>query len=326
MKTGILLTNLGTPAAPTTKAVRKYLAEFLWDPRVVEIPRPVWWLILHGIVLRVRPKKSAKLYQAIWMEEGSPLLIYSQRLAENLQIKLNASHGLSDRDETHTVRLGMRYGQPSIENALNELRDHKVDRVIVLPLYPQYSAATTASTFDAIAKTLKKWRYIPQIKFIQQYFNHPEYITAVANSIAEQKRSNSHLVFSFHGLPKRCVDLGDPYQQQSHATAELIAAKLRLSKKDYSVVFQSRFGAAEWLKPYCDETLRSMPKQGIKDVTLVCPGFAVDCLETLEEIAQQNRETFLEAGGEKFSYIPALNDAQQHTELLVSLINNEIKF
>lgn len=324
MKTGILLTNLGTPAAPTAKAVRKYLAEFLWDPRVVEIPRPIWWLILHGIVLRVRPKKSAKLYQAIWGAEGSPLLMYSQRLAANLQTQLNASSGLASRDEEYVIALGMRYGAPSIENALNELRNHKVERIIVLPLYPQYSAATTASTFDAIAKALNKWRYIPQIKFIQQYFNHPKYIAAVANSIAEQKQANSHLVFSFHGLPKRCVDLGDPYQLQSQTTAELIAKKLQLSKENYSVVFQSRFGAAEWLKPYCDEMLRNMPKQGIKDVTLVCPGFAVDCLETLEEIAQQNREIFLQAGGERFSYIPALNDSDQHAELLVNLVNSPL--
>lgn len=307
MITGILLTNLGTPSAPTAKAVRKYLAEFLWDPRVVEIPRPLWWLILHGVVLRIRPKKSAKLYQQIWTATGSPLLVNSQRLADKLQKQLG---------DKFKVALGMRYGEPSIASALEQLRQHKVDRVVVLPLYPQYSAATTASTFDAIAAVLKKWRYVPELNFMQQYFDHPDYIAAIADSIRQQYKSDSHLLFSFHGLPKRCTDLGDPYQQQCQTTAQLVAAQLQLSSDKYSVVFQSRFGAAEWIKPYCDETLRNLPKQGIKNVTVVCPGFAVDCLETLEEIAQQNREIFLQAGGENFHYIPALNDSAAHVVML----------
>lgn len=313
MKTGILLTNLGTPAAPTAKAVRKYLAEFLWDPYVVQIPRPLWWLILHGIVLRIRPKKSAQLYQEIWLPEGSPLMVYSQRLAKKLEEKSDIK-----------VALGMRYGEPSLEQALNELRNHKVDRIVVLPLYPQYSTTTTASTFVRIGKILKKWREVPQLNFVKQYFDHYEYIAAIAETIRAQKERDSHLVFSFHGLPKSCVEKGDPYQQQCEMTANLIAANLQLTKEDYSTVFQSRFGAAEWIKPYCDETLRNLPAQGIKNVTVVCPGFPVDCLETLEEIAQQNREIFLQAGGEKFTYIPALNASDPHVELLLSLVNSPI--
>lgn len=311
MATGILLANLGTPSAPTRKAVRKYLAEFLWDPRVVEIPRPLWWFILHGIVLRVRPKKSAKLYQQIWTAEGSPLLVYSQRLAVALQRQLQ---------DKAIVVLGMRYGEPSIENALNQLHEQRVDRIIVLPLYPQYSATTTASIFDAVAAAFKKWRYLPKLDFIQQYFDQPDYIQAITDSICQQYNPEHHLIFSFHGLPQRCVELGDPYQQQCQKTAELIAANLQLSKANYSVVFQSRFGAAEWLKPYCDVTLRELPKKGIKQVSVVCPGFAVDCLETLEEIAQQNREIFLQAGGEEFTYIPALNDSVAQVDILKKLI------
>lgn len=311
MATGILLANLGTPSAPTHKAVRKYLAEFLWDPRVVEIPRPLWWFILHGIVLRVRPKKSAKLYQQIWTAEGSPLLVYSQRLVMALQKQLQ---------DKAVVVLGMRYGEPSIENALNQLHEQRVDRIIVLPLYPQYSATTTASIFDAVAAAFKKWRYLPKLDFVQQYFNQPDYIQAITDSICQQYNPEHHLIFSFHGLPQRCVELGDPYQQQCQKTAELIAANLQLSKANYSVVFQSRFGAAEWLKPYCDVTLRELPKQGTKRVSVVCPGFVVDCLETLEEIAQQNREIFLQAGGEEFAYIPALNDSVAQVDILKKLI------
>lgn len=311
---GILVTNLGTPASPTASALRKYLAEFLWDPRVVEIPRPLWWLILHGIVLRVRPKKSAQLYQKIWTPEGSPLLANSQKLVNQLNLQLTS---LSTEFK---VVLGMRYGNPSIAAALAELKQHDVKQIIVLPLFPQYSAATTASTFDAITETVKNWRYIPSIKFISHYFDHASYIDAMAENIRAQHNSKHHLLFSFHGLPKRCIELGDPYQQQCQTTAKLIAEKLQLPPEQYSVAFQSRFGYAEWLQPYCDETLRSLPKQGIKRISVVCPGFAVDCLETLEEIAQQNREIFLNAGGETFHYISALNDTDTHAEFLTQLI------
>lgn len=318
VKTGILVTNLGTPSAPTPKALRRYLAEFLWDPRVVAIPRLCWWLILHGIMLRVRPKKSAKLYQKIWTEQGSPLLLNSERLAAALQ------HALGD---DHSIALGMRYGEPSIAQALEQLRQQKIERLLILPLYPQYSTTTTASTFDAIAKTLKTWRQIPALQLIQQYHSEPAYIAALAASIENhwlQRGKDSHLLFSFHGLPQRLVTAGDPYLKHCRATVHCLTQKLGLAEKDWTLVFQSRFGATKWLSPYCDATLRNLPSLGKKHVSVICPGFAVDCLETLEEINQQNRQIFLEAGGESFHYIPALNDSFDHVSLLVGLIEKNL--
>lgn len=307
---GVLLTNLGTPSAPTTHAVKKYLAEFLSDPRVVEIPKLLWRLILHGIVLRTRPKKSAKLYEKIWQPEGSPLLIHSQRLAEKLQNIL---------PEPYKVVLGMRYGQPSIAAALNELKKYPIKSLIILPLYPQYSSTTTASTFDAVGAVLKKWRIIPEVHFISSYYGNKNYISALADSVRSQIKKD-YLLFSFHGLPQRFVDSGDPYQQQCFTTANLVAEKLQLPQEKWGVVFQSRFGKAKWIQPYCDATLKKMPAQGCKNISIICPGFSVDCLETLEEIAIQNRQFFLEAGGENFNYIPALNDTNQHAEMLAGIL------
>jgi protoporphyrin/coproporphyrin ferrochelatase len=316
---GVLLANLGTPTQATTTAVRRYLAEFLADPRIVEISKLIWLPILHGLVLRTRPQKSAKLYQKIWLPEGSPLLIYSQRLAKKLQLKLQQNHG-----GEVAIELGMRYGQPSIASALEKLKQKNIKKLIILPLYPQYSATTTASTFDAVAKTLKDWRYLPELHFIQQYYSESNYTNAVANSIKQHKPENNVLLFSFHGLPKRNTDLGDPYQQQCLTTAQTIAEKLQLPNDKWMTVFQSRFGRAEWLQPYCDQTLKELPKRGIKNISVVCPGFSVDCLETLEEIAQQNREIFLRAGGESFNYIPALNDNDEQINLLSELIRGLI--
>ncbi len=317
-KIGVLLTNLGTPSAPTPNAVRRYLAEFLWDPRVVEIPRPLWWLILHGIILRTRPHRSAKLYQKIWTDQGSPLLANSHRLAGAVQQQIDLRSEISFK-----IALGMRYGEPSIADALNNLRQQEIDRLLILPLYPQYSAATTASTFDAVSKTLQTWRRIPEITMISQYHVKPDYIAAIAASIQQQRTQISephHLLFSFHGLPQRFVDAGDPYQQQCHATVQKIAEKLQLSKEQWSIAFQSRFGKAQWLQPYCDKTLERLPAEGKKNVAVICPGFAVDCLETLEEIAMQNRDIFLAAGGENFHYIPALNHSAAHVDMLTQLI------
>lgn len=324
-KTGILLSNLGTPAAPTSQAVRQYLADFLWDPRVIEIPRPLWWLILHGIVLRIRPRRSAALYKKIWTPAGSPLLVNSQKIKIALQHALDSQTGIheSNTQTEYHVALGMRYGNPSIKDALNELRTANVSRIIILPLYPQYSATTTASTFDAVAQVLKNWRAIPELQLIDNYHQHPAYISAIAAAIKnywQQHGEEDYLLFSFHGLPKRCVTLGDPYQQQCYTTVQLVAAQLQLSAERFMVAFQSRFGAAEWLQPYCDKTLQNLPKQGHKKVAVICPGFAADCLETLEEIAQLNRQLFLDAGGEKFTYIPALNDSAAQILLLNKLI------
>lgn len=320
---GILLTNLGTPDAPTTAAVRRYLAEFLADRRVVEIPKLAWWPILHGLVLRLRPRRSAKLYQKIWTAKGSPLLIHSQQLAQNLQLALTLSSA-----KPVTVALGMRYGNPSISQAFAKFQQKNIQQLIVLPLYPQYAAATTGSTFDAVTNILKSWRFVPKFHFIQEYYTEPKYISALTAHIRTQLqhcKPNAHIVFSFHGLPKRNASLGDPYQQQCEATAQKLANKLQLPGKNWSLAFQSRFGRAEWLQPYCDQTLQRLAKRGKKNVVVVCPGFAVDCLETLEEIALQYRDVFLQAGGKHFHYIPALNASDAHVEMLMALVKKHLR-
>lgn len=318
--TGVLVTNLGTPDAPTPAALRTYLAEFLADPRVIEVPRLIWWFALHGFILRTRPKKSAGIYKKIWTEEGSPLLSISKKQAEGIQTLLNTQFSGSVK-----VELAMRYGNPSIESALEKLRAANARRILILPLYPQYSAATTASTFDAIADQLKQWRWLPEIRMVNNYYEDEGYIAAVANSIEQYWQNNSKvekLLFSFHGLPKDYVDAGDPYFDECHATAKLIAEKMNLNKDEWLITFQSRFGSREWLKPYTDKTLKSLAKEGIKSVNVICPGFSADCLETLEEINMQNRGFFIEAGGEEFSYIPALNENEEHLQALSNITIN----
>lgn len=320
---GILVTNMGTPDEPTPQALRRYLAEFLWDPRVVDLPRPLWWLILHGIILRTRPAHSAAAYRKIWGENGSPLLDISSRQVGKLRQRLEAL--LGDRV---TVALGMRYGNPSITSALEQLRHSGIQRLLVLPLYPQYSCSTTASTFDAVANHFKRWRAVPEVRFINDYHLHDDYIDALTNAVSEMWGNNApgeQLLFSFHGTPERFRDEGDPYYQQCHATAQSVATALGLEKERWQVVFQSRFGREEWLKPYTDETLKELASSGVKSVDIVCPAFSADCLETLEEIAVENRQLFLESGGEKFTYIPALNDRDDHIDALVTLITHHIK-
>lgn len=315
--TGVLLTNLGTPDAPTPQALRRYLAEFLWDSRVVEIPRPLWWLILHGVILRTRPARSAHKYQTIWTPEGSPLLAISRRQAVALAATLTERCPGSIR-----VALGMRYGNPSIAAALAELRAAGAQRLLVLPLYPQYSAATTASTFDAVATELRTWRWLPELRFVAQYHDDPGYLAALAAHMSADRAElpGERLLFSFHGLPKRNLLAGDPYHCQCHKTARLVAERLGLAPKQWAVAFQSRFGRAEWLQPYTSVLLADWAKAGVKSVDVVCPGFAADCLETLEEIALENRQTFLDAGGERYRYLPALNDAPEHIAALIGLI------
>ena len=315
---GVLVTNLGTPDAPTAGAVRRYLAEFLADPRVIEIPRWVWRLILHGVVLRIRPRRSAHAYASIWTPEGSPLLVNSQAIAAALGARWARS--VPDR---MTVALGMRYGSPSISEALLALRDAGAARVVVLPLYPQYSGATGGSTFDAVARTMSGWRRVPALRFVDHYHDDPGYVGALAASIeaawSEGGRPD-RLLFSFHGLPRRYLDAGDPYHCECRKTARLVAEALGLGPERWLVAFQSRVGREEWLRPYTDETLVEWGCERLGSVDVVCPGFPADCLETLEEIAIRGRESFVAAGGGQLRYIPALNAAPGHVEALAALV------
>lgn len=317
--TGILLVNLGSPAAPTAKAVRPYLAEFLSDPRVVEMPRWLWRIILHGVILRIRPARSAKLYRSIWREAGSPLVTTTESQARALA-GLFAERGA----EQVVVSWAMRYGAPAIGERMRELAaNHNLRELIVLPLYPQYSATTTASTLDAVNEELASWRRQPALQFINDYHDHPGYIDAVADRITAHWREHGRgdrLLFSIHGIPQRYADHGDPYPELCRASATKIARRLNLRHDEWLLTFQSRVGREPWLKPYTDETLRELPKQGVRKLDVVCPGFAADCLETLQEIDIENRERFLEAGGESFSYIPCLNDDPAHIEALASLL------
>jgi ferrochelatase len=317
-KIGVLLANLGSPTAPTTRAVRRFLKDFLWDPRVVNLPRPLWWVILHFFVLPFRPARSAKAYQKVWHEKGSPLTYLTRELTEKTADQLNAK-GI-------TTDFVMRYGEPSIANQLRAFKKAGITDLIVLPLYPQYSSTTTASIYDDLVKELNKWRHLPNIQFISDYHQDRHYITAVAESIEQAWREqdkNELLLMSFHGLPEQLTKWGDPYFHQCHKTAALIAEKLALAEKEWMIVFQSRFGKAEWLKPYCVDTLEKLPGQGIKTVDVVCPGFAVDCLETLEEIAMENKSIFMEAGGTSYRYIPALNDSEAHVNAIVNLLERK---
>ncbi|HEY5702912.1 MAG TPA: ferrochelatase [Gammaproteobacteria bacterium] len=315
---GVLLTNLGTPDAPNTRAVRKYLAEFLSDPRVIEVPRPLWWLILHGIILRFRPRSSAHAYSQVWTSEGSPLLSWGNKQARAILDELAMR-----QPGPIKIELAMRYGNPSIQSGLEKLRDCGAERILIFPLYPQYSSATTASTFDAVAAVMKTWRWMPELRMVTHYHDNVRYIEAVAESIRTywQKHGQPEiLLFSFHGLPEDYFRAGDPYHCECHKTARLVAENLELNDDQWQVCFQSRFGPRAWLKPYTDETLAELARNGIKKVNVICPGFSADCLETLEEINIRYREVFLENGGEQFEYIPALNDESRHIEALTDII------
>ena len=310
-KTGILISNLGTPQQPSTQAVRTYLKEFLSDPYVVDKPRWLWLPILYGIILNVRPKASAKKYAEIWQSEGSPLLIYTEKLKKKLQQTLIDT----------PIALGMRYGTPSLKTAIAELEQSGVKKLILLPLYPQYSLSTTASTWAAVKALLASTQIKPQL--IQDYHAYPLYIDALVQSIkafwAIEGRAQK-LILSFHGLPQSFISRGDPYYQQCQKTTALLAAKLNLKPEDYLMTFQSRLGVEKWLQPYTMESMKKLPALGIKNIQVICPGFACDCLETLEEIKMMNQAFFIAAGGEKFSYIPCLNDQETHVNLLKTLI------
>lgn len=320
-RVGILLTNLGTPDDPNPSAVRRYLAEFLWDKRVIDYPRPLWWLILHGIILRFRPRKVSAAYRSIWTDQGSPLLANTLAQAQGVAERLNTKYGDQIR-----VEAAMRYGKPSIAQALERLRSNNVRRILVLPMYPQYSGTTTASVFDGVAKALETWNWIPQLRFVNDYHDHPGYIHSLAASIREYWNKHGcaeRLLFSFHGIPKRYLLEGDPYHCQCYKTARLVADSLQLADEDWFLSFQSRLGREEWLRPYTDEVLTQYGEHGPKKVDVICPGFSSDCLETLEEMAIRNLKDFQNAGGIELNYIPALNARTEHIDFLLQLIESE---
>ncbi|MGB5630583.1 MAG: ferrochelatase [Woeseiaceae bacterium] len=318
--TGILLVNLGTPEAPTTAAVRRFLKQFLSDPRVVEYPRWLWWLILNGVILRIRPSRSAAAYREIWTDNGSPLLLHSRAIAAGVSARLG------DRADCH-VELGMTYGQPSIGSAIDKLQAVGARRLLVLPLYPQYSGTTTASVFDAVSNKIQTMRWIPEARFINQYHDEDGYIQALASSIREYWQENGrgdHLLLSFHGVPQYTLDGGDPYHCHCQKTGRLVSEALDLKEGEWTLSFQSRVGREEWLKPYTDKTVAELGKRGVGRLDVACPGFSTDCLETLEEIAMQNAGFFTEAGGESLHYIPALNARDDHIDFLAGLVERHI--
>lgn len=321
-KIGVLLTNTGTPDAPTPRAVRRYLRAFLSDKRIVKIPRLFWLPILYGLILTTRPAKSAKLYQKIWTEEGAPLRNSMHKVKQALNNELNAN---ASPQTAFYVEIGMNYGNPSIKQALAHLYKLGIDYLIILPLFPQYSNTSTGSTFDRTFSALKHWPALSDITMINNYAEDPAYINALASSLASHDyQPERHLLISFHGIPERFVKQGDPYQTQCETTAQRLAHQLGLSHDQWTLCYQSRFGFDKWLVPSLQSVLEDLPKRGKKVVDVICPGFAVDCLETLEEIAIRGRENFIAAGGETLRYIPALNDHPKHIALLAQLIFREI--
>ncbi|MGJ8670012.1 MAG: ferrochelatase [Oceanococcus sp.] len=311
-KTGVLLVNLGTPQAPTAAEVRRYLAEFLADKRVVEIPRLLWLPLLYGIILPLRCKRVAGNYAQIWLDRGSPLAVYTSDIAHALQEQLGCP-----------VVAAYRYGQPSLQTGLDALQEQGCDGIAVLPLYPQFSATTSATVFDKVSDIYRQRRDMPSLNWIAEYHADPGYIHALANSVQQHWQQNERaerLLMSFHGLPQRNVDEGDPYQKQCRITGQLLAEALELKSDEWGLTYQSRFGKQVWLQPYTEPTLQSWAEQGVRSVDIICPGFPADCLETLEEIRIQAAETFVAAGGKALRYIPALNSEPEHIDALAQLL------
>ncbi len=322
-KIGILLTNTGTPEHPTPKAVRRYLKEFLSDKRVVKIPRFIWLPILYFVILPFRARQSAELYRNIWTEQGSPMRYLKQRLSAKLQ-----QHLTSNMPGIY-IESGMNYGTPSIKEALHKLQKENIDELVVLPLYPQYSNTTTASSFDQVASILQKWPALPHVKLIRDYADQPAYIQTLAASVKafwQAEGQHEHLLISFHGLPERFTNAGDPYKNQCEQTASLLAAALQLTQDQWTLCYQSKFGYDKWLQPSTQTLLDTLPAQGIKQIDVICPGFSIDCLETLEEIAKRGKEDFLAAGGTSLRLIPALNDSQSHIDMLSEILSEHIDF
>ena len=319
---GVLLVNLGTPGTATPRAIRSYLSAFLSDPRVIEIPRYLWWPILHGMILVRRPRRLQPRYAGIWMAEGSPLLVYSRRQAEGVQ------RVLAERGHAVQVELAMRYGEPSIAQAIARLREQGCQHILTVPLYPQYAASTTATVVDAVAAHVGRLRDQPELRFIKRFHEDPGYLDALARHISDYWQAHGRpqkLVMSFHGLPRYSIELGDPYYRDCLDTARLLRERLGLSPEQCEITFQSRFGAARWLEPYTEPTLKALAAQGVTEVDVVCPGFLADCLETLEEIGQECRDAFLGAGGRQFRYIPALNDSPAWIEGLAGLADKHLQ-
>lgn len=317
-RVGVLLCNLGTPDRPVCPSLRKYLAEFLMDPRVIELPKLLRTILVRGIIVNFRSHKSAATYREIWTEDGSPLLLNSQRLSDKVGLSLG---------DKFQVEVAMRYGNPSIESKVKKLHQSGVRTVIVIPMYPQYSGSTNGSTFDALSAALIKQRWVPNLKFVGDYYQQKSYIAGVGDSIKAHWKTHGKkqkLVMSFHGVPKKFTERGDPYEWQCRESAQRIADYLELTSDEWILVFQSRLGAEEWLQPYCDKTLKALPGEGIKSVDIVCPGFSADCLETLEEIEGENKDYFMDAGGEAYSYIPCLNDSDQHVDIIKEIILKQL--
>jgi protoporphyrin/coproporphyrin ferrochelatase len=317
-KTAILLVNLGTPDAPDAPALKRYLREFLSDPRVVEIPRPIWWLILNVFILNTRPKQSAEKYRTIWTKEGSPLAVHTVA-----QTKLVSGYLRSIVKSPLLVDYAMRYGNPSVHSVMTALREQGADRILVVPLYPQAAASSTGSAFDAVFDATRRMRNVPALRFVKHFHDHPRYIAALAQSVKDHWMVNGRgdkLVMSFHGVPHFHLEQGDPYHCECHKTGRLVAEALGLARDRWLVTFQSRFGRAEWLKPYTQQTLETLGAEGVKRVDVMCPGFVADCLETLEEIAVENKAAFLEAGGKEFSYIPCLNERDDWIKALCHIV------
>jgi protoporphyrin/coproporphyrin ferrochelatase len=320
---GVLLVNLGTPDSPSYFAVQRYLREFLGDRRVINTSRLIWLPLLYGVILPLRPMRTARKYRKIWLPEGSPLAVYSQRLASKVGAALRADFG-----DRMCVELGMTYGNPGIAQAVQSLYERNIRKLLVLPLYPQYCSSTTGSVFDRTCQVLRRWRWLPETRFVNDYCHEAGYIDAVAARILEhwaEIGERSHLLFSYHGIPAAYVADGDPYQAQSEATTRLVAARLGLAPGQWSHCYQSRFGSVEWLQPYTEDTLGTLAGRGVRKLTVVSPSFAVDCLETLEEVAMDYRDKFLQMGGERLTLVPALNDDDRHARVLAAIVKNQLQ-
>jgi len=320
---GVLVVNLGTPDSPSYLAVQRYLAEFLGDRRVIDTPFLLKLPLLYGVILPLRPIRTTRNYRKVWMQGGSPLLVYSQRLTDKIATRLQAHHGDKIR-----VELAMTYGNPSIPNVIRRLAEQNVKRLMVLPLYPQYCSSTTGSVFDRTSQTLQRWRWLPEVRFINEYYADPGYIDALTQKIQkfwDAEGERSHLLLSYHGIPALYVAEGDPYQAQAETTTRLVVERLGLAPDEYSHCYQSRFGPVIWLQPYTEDTLKELAKRGVRKLTVISPAFAVDCLETLEEVAMEYREQFMALGGEKFGLIPCLNDDDQHADALAGVVSNQLK-